>query len=876
MNEIQPTSEICERTRRLLHVVLEGEADRGERREVEAHLRTCSACRREMERERVLSALLDPRSTRRSTQSRLAAAAMRLVPVTALVSVVITLAWLLQAPAAYGSIAPMRYLPSLELESGASVPLRAHSHIVVPTQEVQTIQIQDEGTLRIVGPAVVDLDRTEEGWKLVLLRGQAEIELLASAHLEVTSVHGVRQLGAGRHVARLDAGWFRASEDQGGSQEEQAAPSELLAEGHRLFFQVEDFVAAEASYLAARLHAAASAEERRQAFFYQLAAVGRQERYEDALALGEAYLELYPEDESATYVLFFQGVYSSRLGRAEDARAAWEAVIERDPDSDLAKQARFYLSAPISSPHSSRAAVDMTGRSRPIPAPSVSTGKTLVVSLDLLAPDSEGRRFLEVAGEIARFHHADRLDFASADLPGMEAALRERRPQAVIFVLRPESLDVQLHRHLLLLSEHLDEDVFPDFVFGYLTAANGEELARLWERTRAAHEHGLSSRQWRSLFVTGSDASMTYPSYIPELAIAGGFEGEGYGIAVHEKDAKCLEYAADVLPRLAGAGVLTITGNGDPEGIWLFDDHRNIDASKHWPYSPERVGQDPSGEMPRLLAADFAKLELARPVVWSGTCHSASTRRVFVEGDIVSTFGVTEKTTVHELRPGESLGLAILSGGAVALLAAIGANHGYSVENEVAFALGNGATLGETIKSTWDDVFLQADGDLHLQFPSPGDPHDQGAEPIMQGGGANRALLGDPTLRPFEAVTSPSETVLIENAGPTGFDVVVAWKTGFHPQAWDLYGTDLTRDFRVTARVPIDALLPEDAATLSASVELTDETGTPVSNSILRHVELESWNGTRFLHLQVNAPRPSLDGKPVHARFHVSVDSEAR
>jgi tetratricopeptide (TPR) repeat protein len=861
-----------------MHVVIEGEAGRGERREVRAHLEICPPCRLEMERERTLSTLLD--SNRLRARRRLVTAAIGLAPVGALASLLLVLAWLFQAPAAYGSIAPKRYLPSLELESGATVPLRAHNHIVVPTQEVQTIQIEGEGTLRIVGPAVVELERTDEGWKLVLLRGQAEIELHPGAQLEVASVHGERWLRAGTYVARLDPAWFVPSEEWSGAPQEKESSSELLARGHRQFYQEEDFVAAEASYLAARMHPDASVDERRQAWYYQLAAVGRQERYEDALELGEAYLEAYPEDESATYVLYFQAEYYSRLGRDEEAREAWEGVIERDPESELAALARSSLGAPARSGGTpgvpvDHAPEDQTGRSRAIPPADGSTGKTLVVCLDLTAEDPEARRFRAVAEDVASYHHAERVDLASTDLAGIEAALRERRPRAVIYVLRPETPDVQLHRHLLPSLHASTTTCSPTLI----RLPHGGQRRRRREameaHVRSARARTLLARMAHALR-DRPDSSLTYPGYIPELATAGGFEGEGYGIAVHEKDAHCLDYAADVLPHLDDAGVVSITGNGDPQGIWLFDDHRNIDDSKHWPYEADRVGKDPKGEIPRLLAADFAKLDLARPVVWSGTCHSASTWRVFVEGDIVSTFGVTEKTTVHELRPGESLGLAILHAGAVALLAPIGANHGYSVENEVEFALENGASLGETIKSTWDDVFLQADGALHLVFPKPGDPHDMGAEPIMQGGGANRALLGDPTLRPFEVVKHPSETVSIENAGPAGFDVVVAWQAGFHPQAWDIYGTDRARDFRITARVPVVALLPEDARSLSASVTLTDETGAKVSNALLRHVELEAWNGTRLLHLQVNASRERLDRKAVQARFHVEIESGAR
>jgi len=135
----------------------------------------------------------------------------------------------------------------------------------------------------------------------------------------------------------------------------------------------------------------ASAEERRNAAFYHLADVGNAGRYEEALELGKAYLEAYPEHATATYVLFFQGVYFSRLGRAEEARAAWEAVIAKDPDADLAGHARTWLgigAAPAAAPAPS-ASADVTDQPRPIP-PRASAGKVLVVGLDLDAEDPEG------------------------------------------------------------------------------------------------------------------------------------------------------------------------------------------------------------------------------------------------------------------------------------------------------------------------------------------------------------------------------------------------------------------------------------------------------------------------------------------------------
>jgi tetratricopeptide (TPR) repeat protein len=112
-------------------------------------------------------------------------------------------------------------------------------------------------------------------------------------------------------------------------------PRALLAGG--------GIAAAERCYASARAHPAATADERCQAHFYELAALGRQQRYAEALELGRAYLAAYPNEAGAPCVLFFQGVYLEKLGRTTEARAAWEAVLARESDTPLAASARAAL-----------------------------------------------------------------------------------------------------------------------------------------------------------------------------------------------------------------------------------------------------------------------------------------------------------------------------------------------------------------------------------------------------------------------------------------------------------------------------------------------------------------------------------------------------
>jgi len=272
--------------------------------------------------------------------------------------------------------------------------------------------------------------------------------------------------------------------------------------------------------------------------------------------------------------------------------------------------------------------------------------------------------------------------------------------------------------------------------------------------------------------------------------------------------------------------------------------------------------------MPRITADFLAPLHLGRPICWSGVCHAGATQRVFVEGDIVSTFGRTDRATVYELRPGESFCLALLDAGAAAFLCPIAANHGMSVSREVDFALENGATLGETIKSTWDDVFLAAGGAPELALQVAGEPTRRDGQ-VMQGGGANRILIGDPSLAPFAATPHPLERVEVKRT-KQGFDVEVTWKKGFHSRGWDMYGTDRTRDWCIRARVSIDDLVKPRGGRVTTTVEVFDAAGNPLPH-VLTRAEPEAFRGHRYLHLQANAPRAGLAGEFRRAVFHVTV-----
>ena len=853
----------CDAILPLLPAYDEAELDQGERAAVERHLIACRACRVELVAERALTNRLGRPARRRALPAGLSAAALVLLALGALLAITTSGG----RAEAFGAIETRRLALDLTESVGPVESLARTNHLDVPTGETRRVLIDGLGELRVEGPATLELDATERGWKLILLRGEVEANVAAGGLLQAVTAGGARRLPGG--VWRLVAQAAPAPAPVPAPRPADPTPAELVDQGHRAF-QNESMETAEARYRAVLGHPDATATQKTQAGFYLFAAVARQGRLDDAIAIGEAWVRDHPADDSRHYVLYFLGFHHAELGHDEAARAAWKRVVDEAPASNLADLARGHLEG-----RAPRAAQ----RHRPyeprrlLPLEPEGGGGVAVVGVGL-GDSPEHRRFAALAKAIAEHHRAPLIDVPDpADLSGLERALRRGRPKSVVVVVPPETLDVALHRRILLLSVAIDEDVFADFAFGYLTARDAESAAALWARTQVLRAEGLAAKTWISTAVTSGPRCLESAGSVPTAARAAGFTGTSLHWAFPAKDEGAWTFIERNLPRLETAGVITMTGNGDPEGIWLFDDHRNADRTKHWDYAPEKVGHDPDGAMPRLAADRFRALKLRRPIVWSGTCHSGAVDRVFVEGDIVSTFGRTDRTTLHRLPPDRSLALALLDAGAAALLVPIGANHGMSVSRETEVALTTGASLGESIKSTYDDVALAATGRLVLDLPVDGEPH-RSREPVMQGGGANRVLIGDPTLRPFEKTEHPLEHVTARRRNDGGFDVIVRWTKGWHPWAWDMFGLDRARADRVFARVPIDGLVPADRAVrLSATVTVLDGAGR-VLPFVLTRAEPEVFHGRRYLHLQANVSREAVNLREtdVVATFRVTVE----
>jgi len=145
----------------------------------------------------------------------------------------------------------------------------------------------------------------------------------------------------------------------------------------------------------------------------------------------------------------------------------------------------------------------------------------------------------------------------------------------------------------------------------------------------------------------------------------------------------------------------------------------------------------------------------------------------------------------------------------------------------------------------------------------------------MQGGGVNRVLLGDPTLRPFQATAVPRERTTLKNGHDQSFDghsfdVIIEWDKGFHTRSWNLYSATPAASRRIAARVLLDDVIPaQRAARISATLRVVVAKSEALEGFVLTHAEPEVFHDHRYLHLQASAPDHAFDATDVRATFAV-------
>jgi hypothetical protein len=431
-------------------------------------------------------------------------------------------------------------------------------------------------------------------------------------------------------------------------------------------------------------------------------------------------------------------------------------------------------------------------------------------------------RFRAATRRLASYRGAEWERLADAANPdALRDLARRQAADALAIVIAPEMLDLNLNRRVLDAVCRLDDDIFPDACYGYLT---GDPMMML-EQMAAVERDGLPKRGVHYGVAT-TDKLLIYPSRPGE----GGLDWTGVYIPTNQKCPAPRETLEKALAQSAGAGVITFSGNGDPMRVWLFSDRRNLDPKFHWPYDPARIVRDYANcEMPALGASELSRWDLAGRVVWFSTCHSGVPVRAMVWNDIVATFGkVTDRgIRFYDLRREESFCLSMLARGPSAYLAPIGPNHGYLANVETYRAVNEQLPLGEAIRRNQIDVALtyRNRGGIPLVQEKEGQPEAIPNVPggIMREGTLNRILFGDPTFAPFRNTGTARRSLEIRVEKNT---VTVAIADPKSPEHWDPYRGDPKRDNvpdqreRVVGCFELDALGVRDIM-LKSNTELT-------------------------------------------------------
>lgn len=873
-----------------------------ERIAFDAHLESCSPCFTLAKEERQLTALLNspcstppnseyllPTRSNWKTSALAISAAIMLIAVGAMGmqwwNSAQTASQLTDAPS-LGSMVSRKVFSDVSF-TAESKSLKNSNHIELPAGSTATLVLSDAGSIDATGPATFEVDRIQEHWKLTWISGQLKVIVEPEAEIQLAYRHGLQRLLSGVHLINFGDQDFvqttsaSSSDQEVDEQEEDIATR--LERGLRVF-AADANASKEEQMEAAQLlydifHSdEATPTQKLSSGLYGAAALSNTGQYEKVVEIGQEWEATFAGPMEETVAAMMVKAYFS-LGQTDVAQTRAADFIESFPDSPYIPMIRSHGGKGIDG----ASGLSSSGRHQPdLTPPFVSEKESndfmngqadgyLVVKVALSPSDKEHQRFADVANKVQEFHDAEIIDFDGRNFEKLKAEIANHKPANVLFVIPPQKLDVNFHRQIFKFAATLDNDPFVDFCWGYLTARNGEELDAFWTRIEKLHRNGLANKNWLETGVIGgNEKSKRIAGGINSWSTDAGFQGDQLYFGCVEQDPQVIGFINQQKSIFENASVIAMTGNGDPQGIWLFDGMRNMDSSLHWSFDPDKVGYDPKNEMLRLKSDWFRELKMQSPVIWSGTCHSGACYRVFVEGDIVSTFGKSETAAIYDLPADESLCLSLIEGGAGALLVPIAANHGLSVTMESYFAVKHGATLGETIKSTYNDVIFQAGGVPKLLLTEEGDAPNFHGEPVMQSGGANRILIGDPALKLFEptsiAVESESLKLDVENRT---LEVRLDWKRGYHGAAWNLFADGRGGNQRMFTRIDcteIKAFLEGvEGGELSVSAQLTDAIGNEVKS--LAIAEVETIGGRSFLHLQASATVDSISSSEHKAIF---------
>jgi hypothetical protein len=299
--------------------------------------------------------------------------------------------------------------------------------------------------------------------------------------------------------------------------------------------------------------------------------------------------------------------------------------------------------------------------------------------------------------------------------------LRSLSPRFAMIFLMPDELDANVAWAWLKTAVQIDDDPFVDVSTGYITGETPADALALIRRIRDTVN---GKTLLPAMFIDNLAAN---PSADPSMfqKMRGSYFLPSFEERFHVRSISCgiRGFGKERLDSMEGAGVVHFGGHGYPDRI--------VDT---------------------LNGVFVRRLLLSTSVVFNGACYTGVTGRWF---------DMTGNTVEEQWTPSNvNFCLGLLKNNVVAYLAALHADHGIPVYQEMEYMAYSGAPLGDVMKHSHDALVLAGGGTLP-DFPGFAHGVERNWTPseFMIFGTGTRVLFGDPAMVLAPAFTAPPFTL---------------------------------------------------------------------------------------------------------------------
>jgi len=490
--------------------------------------------------------------------------------------------------------------------------------------------------------------------------------------------------------------------------------------------------------------------------------------------------------------------------------------------------------------------------------------------------------YYDAVQALSDYRSAQIITFDPNDIDALLPVLTGIEPRYAAVVLKPLELNINLVREFLMMSTNIDDDVFTDFAYGYITGATGQDALDFVNNIIYAESQdiqnfplnvsGYAASSLNAVYTMPGDY-MTYlnpPSY---SSIYLETNDSGVGVDYFQSNTGYME----------NNKLLDIGHNGDPHMLWLFEGG-NIDPDPPvWDYDPDKI-EDTAYARAGLTSEIIGAIDLYPAVAFNGACHAGVPKKVLVEGDIAGTFGDTQGLIkFYEMSDTFSFALSILKTGITGYFAPCGSNNANDQAEEVLNAFLFNEPLGDIHKRSHDGVvmgFLGNRPSLRIFEENESvwlddiyesgtfNPDDWSGAAAMLGGKANRIYFGDPLYNPFALHHSASLEITqttLDSIDPGTLDIYLTYDK---PDVYEAYFPvwDKFHNGNTMIYTPVD--LPDYCGEI-LSFEVIDNSDV----YDLAFYAVEDFDNKRIMHIEVDIPNDMYDAIDYDITFRITFEN---